>query len=1077
MNAGDHLDLVIFQISDMTELFELPSDSQTAGRDNEVAEVSKSVDLSKLPADFDRTETLFAAWCAVLERYSGSSRFTLGQRAGDASWAVHEVLVTGTTSFADLVRSSGSLQLHSPNGLNVSELLRKIGVEPPPSRHPIFQVGFEVEGNGPNTVAKTSDGFDPCDVLLRCSATTSSVVLTLEYRTSRNTETWAAALLEHVATLINNGIDNPDCPIGQLGICTSTELATIDSWATAPTASFASSSLFEQFCTQALETPEVVAVECNGESITYHGLVELSREISTELRNRGATNGTLVAITNERSIGLIASLLAVFAHGGGNVPIDSSYPPARRELMLEDCGARLSLYSGEPNGPVTVTGPVLTAAGQNADDQRPAYVIYTSGSTGKPKGVDLTERALLNLLDWQRNRPGFAPGRRVLQFTSISFDVSFQEIFSTLLTGGTVVMIDELTRRNSDAMLRHIIEHNVERLFVPFVALRGLATSAARLNLFPTTLLEVYTAGEQLRVDDAVRLFFRNMPDCELENQYGPAEATVIATAYALGTYDASWVSLPPIGRPVTNTTVSVCNPFGELQPKGVVGELRIGGAGLARGYLGDEARTAERFVDTNGTRTYRTGDLVSWLPDGNLRYHGRNDNQVKFRGYRIEPGEISVVLSNHPDVEHAVATVRQVSGSAPRLIAFVHPRGVVDLRALREFASEHLPAHMVPSHYSLIDTFPLTGSGKIDLDSIATPTFDRSTLSKPFLQCVSTDESTLANIWSKLLGVDVIGRNDDYFELGGDSLLAVEMFAAIQAEFGADLPLGALASQPTVGGLASLLSDPSKSFDVLVQLKQGTATPLFCVHGGSGNVASFPKLARALPDNRPMYALQWDGLDGSTGRSTIESMAELYTRKIQAIQPHGPYLLAGQCVGGLVAREISSVLMSKGEVVDLLVMFDSPNLAGGAYRPPAKSEEVKKFVVKRFNALYVSFSRRAVHGMSGVMRAMTLALRGESLQNDHDRPDPFATSSRILVAATRAYRIKPLGVRTIYFGSGESDGNKLGLSGTWTDGFLGFAEFQSSTFTLTKTSGGHNDILYSAAAIESIREALSEFP
>ena len=692
-------------------------------------------------------------------------------------------------------------------------------------------------------------------------------------------------------------------------------------------------------------------------------------------------------------------------------------------------------------------------------------------------GVALPERALRNLIHWQLHRPGFARGARTLQFTSLSFDVSFQEIMSTLCSGGTLVLVDDATRRNPLELHRVVIDRGIERLFLPFVALRGLANAACSAQEFPTLLAEVYTAGEQLVIDETMREFLRGLPTCVIENQYGPSESHV-ASAYTIGKDPTEWEALPPIGSPIANTQLFVLDAARRLRPVGVSGELYIGGICLADGYLRQPDRTAERFVEVNlgapfgNSRLYRTGDLVRWR-DGNLVFQGRIDTQVKFRGFRIELGEVSAVLSAHPDVEQAVAVVREGDGTGARLVAFCTPKNSladVSLASLHRFAQKQLPVHVVPSHYSVIEKFPLTPSGKIDTSSLETPEFDRSILGTEFRAPVTTTELQLAQIWDSLLGISGVGATDDFFALGGDSLMAVEMFAKIREVFARELPLGALAQNPTIEGLAAIIDGGTTEVPILVPIRRtGAKNPFFCIHGGTGNVASFPKLARQLPSEYPFYGLQWDGLDGSDGTEGIVNLAERYLREVRTVQAHGPYVLAGQCVGGLIAQEMARMLLHQGEDVSLLVMYDSPNLSGPRYVPePLKQRaHLQAYIVKRRATEFASAVR---HG--GISPASIQNALRPPRPDVHDR---FHEAGLAMVRSVVVHQPHPVPVRTIYIGSGERVASRLSLKGSWTDDFLGFSAFESQRFVTHLVGGGHNDLLYSAEAVRIVTEALAE--
>ncbi len=1066
---------ILSLVDGLESIFELPADRPLGGTPAVAAATHRITPA--LPAQ--STAPAVAAWLTALSRYADSSDFMLGVLLDASESSLHRVRLAPNTTFGELTAWVEAELLPDARSYNQHELLA-FGGDTVNDRHPIYQVAVS---HNEQRNAGSGEGCAPCDAVLEL---TSDNELGLRYRVDRYTQHWAESLLAHTEQLLRGGTATPDATLDSLAMTTEHERATLSAWGLGPDLSTTAPSIYSMFAEQVVRTPHAVAVEFNGESLSFEELDRRAQALSEELVAAGVTDDVRVAISVERSPALLVAMLAVLGAGGTYVPVDPAYPEARRAMMLADSGAWATLSGPASDGSVVVslTSPSDQRERVQADPNlgRLGYVIYTSGSTGKPKGVALGERALVNLLTWQRDRQGFAPMSRTLQFTSLSFDVSFQEIMSTLITGGTVVLVDDTLRRDPSALLRYIDEHRIERVFMPFVALRGLAHAARETKVVPKNLREVYTAGEQLQVDDDLRAFFRALPDCRLENQYGPSESHVV-TAYTLPRDRATWEALPSIGSPIANSQVAVLNAGHQLQPVGVPGELYLGGTCLAHGYLDNPELTDEKFVTVHlpdgPTRMYRTGDIVSWRPDGNLQYHHRVDNQLKLRGYRIELGEVSVVLSNHPAVTQAVAAVRTV-GEVPKLVAFVVGAEDLDLRDVRRHAAEQLPPHMVPSLFSVVPGLPLTASGKIDVDALETPKFDRSLLSTPYERAADGVEADFWYLFTRALKLPDIGRNDDWFELGGDSLTAVELFAEIKAHLHVDLPLGALAANPTIKGMADYYENNRDNFSVLVPIRAtGTRTPFFVVHGGSGNVASFPKLARQLPDDQPLYGVQWDGLKGLDGSKTIIAMATRYLVDIRSVQPKGPYVLGGQCTGGLVALEMSKQLLAQGEKVDLLVMYDSPNLSSTAYVPRPRKETLKikvylqKLNVERF-ASEIKAGVSQASSMTGRAGSVLDAVKAKAWTNKMIKPRGFGdVVGDFLLKAVLGHTVTRVNVPTIFFTSGLKNGEPISLTGGWTDDALGFSEFAGPNFKIIKATGGHNDMLYGEIAVDAVRRAL----
>ncbi|HEU0052493.1 MAG TPA: amino acid adenylation domain-containing protein, partial [Longimicrobium sp.] len=514
------------------------------------------------------------------------------------------------------------------------------------------------------------------------------------------------------------------------------------------------------------------------------------------------------------------AVLAVLKAGAGYVAVDPAYPADRVAYMLEDSRAAVLLTTSSVAArlPSTETPTLLLDTEAEAiaaessdapavaiDAENLGYVLYTSGSTGRPKGAALPQRALVNLVRWQLDRLGEGAAARTLQFASLSFDVSFQEIFSTWAAGGSLVLVDDETRRDAERLLAYLREHRVERLFLPFAALQNLAETAEGADARLPDLREIVTAGEALRSTPQLRAFFAANPGLRLDNQYGPSETHVIS-AHLLGRDAGDWPLLPPIGAPVANTRLYVLDGRMEPAPLGVPGELFAGGVCLARGYLGRPALTAEKFVPdpfsaTPGARLYRTGDRAKWRGDGELEYIGRTDFQVKVRGFRVEPGEIEAVLGLHPAVREAAVAVRG-EGAEKRLVAWLVPvDGAAPTQSeLRAHVAAHLPEYMVPAAWVTLAAMPLTPSGKVDRRSLPAP--DPAALGAGKVPPRTPAEEVVAATWERVLGV-FPGVHDDFFALGGHSLRATQVVARIREAFGIELPLRALFESPTVAGLA----------------------------------------------------------------------------------------------------------------------------------------------------------------------------------------------------------------------------------------------------------------------------------
>ncbi|WP_271595981.1 MULTISPECIES: non-ribosomal peptide synthetase [unclassified Bradyrhizobium] len=643
--------------------------------------------------------------------------------------------------------------------------------------------------------------------------------------------------------------------------------------------------IHELFETQVRQVPDAVAVVYRDQRVSYGELNARANRLAHHLIAIGVKPDQPVAICLQRSPMMVVGLLAILKAGGAYVPLDPAYPSARLHQVIEDAAPQLLLadaagraaLGAEALADVTVVDLAEATpewANLPASDPDPralgltsrhlAYVIYTSGSSGMPKGVEMPHRSLMNLL-WSSPECD-APKRRTLQFTTLNFDVSFQELFSCWRDGGLLVLVREEIRADFSELLDFVWREEIERLFLPFVALNHFAEVwCARGTLLPS-LREVYTAGEALRATPEIRSFFETHPRARLINQYGPTETHVV-TEHHLAADPSCWPQLPPIGRPIANTRVYLLDGHGAPVPFGAAGELYIGGAGVARGYLNRPELTAERFIASpfvDGDRLYRTGDLARYLPDGNLEFLGRNDDQVKIRGFRIEPGEIAARLIEHAWVRDAVVVAQQDGTGEKRLVAYVvcAPEARSDERdvtgaelaaTLRAHVGAHLPDYMMPAAFVRLAALPLTVNGKLDRKALPAPD-DEAYAHSAYEPPQGEIEGALAQIWAELLGVERVGRHDHFFELGGHSLLAVQLLERLRRR-SLGVEVRTLFAKPVLADLAAslgshhevavpanLISEQSPAITPemlpLIELTQGEIERIVAtVPGGVGNI------------------------------------------------------------------------------------------------------------------------------------------------------------------------------------------------------------------------------------------------
>jgi amino acid adenylation domain-containing protein/FkbH-like protein len=604
--------------------------------------------------------------------------------------------------------------------------------------------------------------------------------------------------------------------------------------------------LFEE---QVKRTPDATAVIFGDQQFSYRELNLRANQLAHHLQSLGVGADVPVGICLERSPELFIGILGILKAGGAYVPLDPAYPKDRLALMLGSSQAPvlvtqqklLSTLPPHQCRSVCIDSPLPTASMEqdpvsNATPGSLAYVIYTSGSTGKPKGVAMGHRPLVNLIWWQLKASTMGRGDRTLQFASPSFDVSFQEMFSTWCSGGTLMLIDEEVRHDPPKLLRFICEQKVNRLFLPFIALHQLAESITENDELPGSLREVITAGEALRITGKIASLFAKLKTCTLHNHYGPSESHVV-TAYTMTGTPDQWPALPSIGKPIANTQIHLLNEKLQPVPYGEPGEVYIGGVCLARGYLHRPDLTAERFItdpfsSEPGARLYKTGDLARYLPDGNIEFLGRIDHQVKIRGYRIELSEVENVLGDHPAVRECAVSAREDVPGQKRLVGYVvlqHGQNTT-VKEIRSFLQSKLPDYMVPSAYVVLEALPLTPSGKVNRLALPAPDQGRPDLGEEYVAPRNSNEERLAAIWCEVLNLKKVGVNDNFFELGGHSLLAAQVISRIRSEFKVELPLSGLFDAPTIASLAQGMeagtwSQESRSLPP-IQPERGKANP-----------------------------------------------------------------------------------------------------------------------------------------------------------------------------------------------------------------------------------------------------------
>ncbi|MFF2141522.1 amino acid adenylation domain-containing protein [Kitasatospora sp. NPDC058190] len=877
---------------------------------------------------------------------------------------------SGDPSFRDLLERVREtvLTAHEHSDLPFDRLVEELNPPRSLARHPLFQVMLAWQSRpdeptalgGGLTAELTAipSGTAKFDLTLNAGELPGGGIGGfLEYRTDLFDAATVAALGERLARLLTAAATDPDTPIGRLPLISEEErLRALVEWNGDPVGAPTDATLPELFEAAASVNPSAVAVSCGDERLDYSELAARADRLARQLAANGIGPGAIVALALPRSVQLVVALLAVAKSGAAYLPLDPDYPADRLAYMLADAtpAALLTDRATAPRLPAHAV-PRLLVDGSESDRHpavplaqhertRPlraddiAYVIYTSGSTGRPKGVPVTHRNVVRLFGSTDPWFGFGAEDVWTLFHSYAFDFSVWELWGALRYGGRLVVVPHLVSRDPAAFLDLLARERVTVLNQTPSAFYQLSAADRDRPGTELALRYVVFGGEALelaRLEDWYARHPENAPT--LVNMYGITETTVHVSYIALDRAGAAATSSSTIGVNIPDLRVYVLDQQLQPVPPGVTGEMYVAGAGLARGYLGRPELTATRFVadpyaelfGERGTRMYRSGDLARRRADGVLEYFGRADQQVKLRGFRIELGEIEAVLAAHPAVADAAVVVREDVPGDKRLVGYAV--GAAGPEELHAHAAAELPAHMVPSAVVLLDRLPLTANGKLDRRALPAPEAPPAGAGRPPR---SPREQQLCQLFGEVLGLASVGVEDDFFALGGHSLLVVRLAGRIREVLGLEVGIGTLFQVSSVAALDAALSgatEDADALDVLLPLRPvapGRKRPLFAVHPAGGLSWCYTGLIRHLPADVPIYGLQAQGVGAATARrplpATMEELAAHYADRLREIQPEGPYRLLGWSTGGIIAHAVAVRLQELGRQVELLAILDA---------------------------------------------------------------------------------------------------------------------------------------------------------
>ena len=903
--------------------------------------------------------TLFACFQVLLRRWSGQTDFAVGVPIANRTQVMTEYLV-GTfvntlvlrvdlsedPTFEELVMRvrDTALDAYTNQDFPFEKLVETLHVSRDSNHSPLVQVLFNVANapigevglRGLSWVPLEFDtGSAQFDVSLMVETETLQKVY-LSFNTDLFTRQTAERMLSHFCALLQQALVDPSLRVSEMPMLSPTEEQQLLTEWNSTEADYPHGQCFpELFETQVDRTPDAVALSMGRETLRYGNLNARANQLARYLRAMDVRPGVVVGICLDRSSEMIIALLAVLKAGGAYVPLDPEYPRDRLRFMSEDAAVAIVLTSEHlsercdlPTSRMLYLDRDRERIAQEAEDNLPpiatsqdlAYILYTSGSTGQPKGVEIHHRALMNFLCSMRQKPGCSAQDVMVSVTTLSFDIAGLELYVPLLVGARVEIASRAVAMDG-WKLRTLCESVQPTIMQATPTTWRMLIEAGWSG---SDRLTVLCGGEALPRDLAVALLDRSGA---VWNMYGPTETTIWSTIERIEQADQEIT----IGRPIANTEIYILDQYLQPVPVGASGELYIGGHGLARGYRGRPEITKARFVShpfsaDPHAKLYRTGDVARYRPDGRIVHLGRTDHQVKIRGFRVELGEIEAVLIRYPAVSQVVVTAREDQRGLKQLVAYVvcqkgQPPSPTELRS---FVQTALPDYMTPSFFVFLEALPVTANNKIDVRALPPPAPSLSGR-LGYVEPRDRVEVQLTTLWQQVLEIPKVGIHDNFFDLGGHSLKAVQLFFLLEQVYGRHLPLATLFQAPTIAELAAVLSREQwvPPWQSLVAIQPGgTRIPMFAVPGVGGNVLMFAKLAQLLGPEQPFYGLQAQGLDGERQPFTsVVKMAAHYVHEILTVRPQGPYIIAGTCTGGVIAFEMAQQLRKMGGQVRLIMM------------------------------------------------------------------------------------------------------------------------------------------------------------
>ncbi|WP_411845596.1 amino acid adenylation domain-containing protein [Roseibacillus persicicus] len=978
-----HLDYWISQYPDTVPILNLPTDRPfPQHRTFSGATLHESIDASLLKslrkAGARSGATLYAttlsAFQILLHRLTGQSDLVIGiPAAGQSSQGLENMVghcvnflplrakVEENQPFSELVQivAARVLEAYEHQDCTYGQLVPRLKLQRRPGRMPLTEVGFNLERmdyfkpfEGLETeFVDSPKSFVNQLLFLNLVESKNGVSIECHFNTAVFNHSTVEGWMKQYREILEGIANNPEGPSGK-------ELP-----APAPQAmgrplplsannetDYPRTSTVQQLFEEVAAThPERTALQLRDWTMSYQTLNRLANRLAVQLRNAGIETNRPVPVVLDRSFDYIISILAVLKAGGAYLPVDPCYPQERIAALIESAQPKVILTRSSFSSQIAAPSQCKLIAvdevfnDEDANDAGSAnlpltnkatdlaYIMFTSGSTGNPKGVEIPHRGIVRLVK-NTNYAELDDSQVYLQASSLSFDASTFEIWAPLLNGGRLVLLPP-GAPSLDTIAKEIRDHRVTTLWLT----SGLFQLMVDEKLEALRPLKQLLAGGDVLSKHHVGKVLRELPNLRIINGYGPTENTTFSCCHTITTADLDGSSIP-IGKPISNSEVYLLDEHLNPLPPMTEGELFFGGDGLARGYFENEKLTTERFITNpfsieSDSKLYRSGDRARYRPDGVIEFLGRVDEEVKIRGYRIDPSEIEEALCRHEAITQARVVARGESAEDKSLVAYVTSRTAVEEGEVKGFLQSFLPSHLIPARIVAMETLPVTDNGKVDDSALPTPEADSATAEQNLRFAESETEKRMAQLWSRVLKIDEVPANRSFFDLGGHSLQALKLFNQIEKEFGKKLPLSTLFESPTIEGLAARFApkEPAKAApaNLTAIRKTGSKTPIFCIHGGDGGTLIYRSLAERVDPDRPFYTLEAPALSGESDiATTIEETAATYLEQIQTVQAEGPYLLGGYCFGGIVVYEIAQQLKAQGQEIELLCLFDTDNPA-----------------------------------------------------------------------------------------------------------------------------------------------------